>query len=1020
MACPGSPFTFHFRIQFDKTLSRSSSLQAADAVLDFFLDGQLPADLFVTKTTTLQDVCESSIETLSVSFKSARNAVLQYSRSVKRASTHTSRKGRRRMLGGGIRRMFAVVSMRGTAGMRAIKTHQVSGRLQTLLAQNGTSVSVISSVQKGPARLPNLKAGAKAVSVSQVNLPAPTHTFQAYAASPTFKFFIPIILADSDFTGDLIPDVVASEDNAVLQPTQYRVTAVYRSSRKEGDWTQLTGREKRMFAFKTLRRDKQVRLRLNMKVSPFYWRLRGQKDRSKSPKTLQAMREFLSQQGLKLSAGNDYSSTGGERGPRFLKWAQGNVNQSAALLDDETAFHTDNYAAADYAQDYAIIFRSRSSSAPLRMDVTVIPLVIRNRQASGSLSPAKSRVCLPGNAAQGLSNVGSGIPERLSEQSACPMFRERTASPSNVLDDGSFEGLHPEESEWVKQRSLKTGPKLAAFIDKHLFPMIYSTPPNLKLAIAVSGGGKRSLYNAAGVTSGLAQAGVLDLATWMAGSSGGSWLVGGVYGASLEEEALVDPGSYIEERLTDVSKSIFDGTFCANDVLTNFGVNGVASLPVAPFASQPSAAATSASILCQSELKFQSPGIKPTQLGSSALAEYWGRALGYQLLGTSSLDGGVGVTMSGLLEHGLLAEHQAPLPLIILQNGQGAEPFLWEVSPFDVGVHKGDVHVSYPTALLGTDLSDASKRCTTKLDQLSWLMGVSGWIFPLALEYAGGTLQSLVCGEAGSACQPVSISNPFFGHTGPSQAAVEGASQGLFSSIEAPMWDGSATFNNPAWPFVTPTRMADVMIVIDSGGAEGAEETDPPLSRAPLANCASDAATRCTSNTFYELSGPLNGRCCSACSPLLDFSCWPTPNPSMNDLFRLSAYSDEHTLPADIPQPGFEDPKHATQVSFFGCRQPNVTAIVYIPNRVVSSGKSGFTGLRGALEFNELFGIPADPLTAPEIRDILRNGEDQVGQMDFKKCLACLFAASLPEQDRENFWTVTRECTACLETYCQA
>lgn len=33
----------------------------------------------------------------------------------------------------------------------------------------------------------------------------------------------------------------------------------------------------------------------------------------------------------------------------------------------------------------------------------------------------------------------------------------------------------------------------------------------------------------AGVVSGLREAGVMDLAVWMAGLSGGSWLVGGMH-----------------------------------------------------------------------------------------------------------------------------------------------------------------------------------------------------------------------------------------------------------------------------------------------------------------------------------------------------------------------------------------------------------------------------------------------------------------------------------------------------------
>lgn len=631
---------------------------------------------------------------------------------------------------------------------------------------------------------------------------------------------------------------------------------------------------------------------------------------------------------------------------------------------------------------------------------------------------------LPGSAAQGLARIDSAVPILSASSADCPAFPKRTSSASRILDSATFDGLHPEEKDWVAQRLLKTGPTLATFIQQNLFALDPGARTDLKVAIAVSGGGKRSLFNAAGVTSSLARAGVLDLATWMAGSSGGSWLLGGVYGASLGKESLIDPATFVSARMADLTKAVFDGTFRANDILTNFGINGVASLPVAPFAFQACAATTTANILCQSELKFQSPATKASQAGNPALAEYWGRALAYQMLGASFQDAGMGLTMSGLLKDGLLSNHNAPLPLILLQNAQRSAFRFWEVSPFDLGVHKGDVHVSYPTALLGTDVADANKRCTTQFDQLSWLMGISGWIFPLAQEYRDGTLQSVVCGEAGSACQPLLVNNPFVGHAGPSrQAAAAEGMPDLFTSAETRVLDGAATYNNPVWPFVTPTRQADVLIVIDSSGREGEETSDAPMSTGPGASCATDSApgasATCASNSYYEAGGGLNNKCCSTCAPLLDNSCWPTADPTLNDLFRISMLSDEHTLPADIPKPGSANPRHATQVSFFGCREPDVTAIVYVPNRVVSSGKSGFTALRSVLELNQIFGIPADPLQAADVNDIVKNGQDQLGASDFKKCLACLFAASLPGQDRAAFWAATPQCTPCLEAYCQ-
>lgn len=1018
-ACPGSPFTFHFRVRVNKGLSRNAADKAVANVEAFFSTAQLTPALFVTRTTTLQDLCDSSIETLSVSTKSANDAVMRAMGNGDRTKS-SSPKG-----GGKSKPLFVVVAVSGTPGLRAIDTRQVSNSLRTLLAENGIRATVTASVQKGPATISNLRVGANAARPMGINIPARTHTFQEYVASPTFKAYAPVVVADADFTGDISQDIVALSNGVALKQPRCSVTNVYRSPRRADDWTLLSRAEARMFIMKSSRTGRTVRLRLNMRRSKYYWRLRGNLNMGESSKTLEAIQAFWSGVGAKL-IGED-TIVGNSRLLRNNKQRELDDishNSTTALEDDEPSFHTDNYAAADYSQEYAIVFKCGSSPAPLRMDLVVVPRVRRSNGISGRQAPATSMMCLPGSVAQGLSRIDSAVPLLSASSAECPSFPKRTSSASQVLDGATFDELHPEEKDWVTQRLLKTGPKLASFIEQNLFALDPSARTDLKVAIAVSGGGKRSLFNAAGVTSSLAQAGVLDLATWMAGSSGGSWLLGGVYGASLGKEGLIDPATFISARMPDLTKAVFDGTFRANDILTNFGINGLASLPVAPFAFQASAATTTANILCQSELKFQSPATKASQAGNPALGEYWGRALAYQMLGASFQDGGMGLTMSGLLTDGLLGNHQAPLPLMLLQNAQGSAFRFWEVSPFDVGVHKGDVHVSYPTALLGTDAADTNKRCTTQSDQVSWLMGMSGWIFPLAQEYRDGTLQSVVCGEAGSACQPVLVNNPFVGHGGPSsQAAAAEGMPDLFTSAETRVLDGAATYNNPVWPFVTPTRQADVVIVIDSSGSEGEKTSDAPISTGPGASCATDSApgasASCASNSYYEADGGLNNKCCSTCEPLLDNACWPTADPALNDLFRLAELSDEHTLPADIPKPGFTNPRHATQVSFFGCREPDVTAIVYVPNRVVSSGKSGFTALRGVLELNQIFGIPADPLQAADVDDIVRNGQDQLGASDFKKCLACLFAASLPGQDRTGFWAAISQCTPCLEAYCQ-
>jgi hypothetical protein len=791
--------------------------------------------------------------------------------------------------------------------------------------------------------------------------------------------------------------------------------------------TELTHTGLEAQAFRVKSTSTGVRLTLNLGRSAYFLKLRGQVDIGKDGQgavkdlfgsllgpILTAIGGSLKDRRLQSGGGSSSSSS-----------SSNNNNNSSSSSNSNQTVTTQNYATADYATDYAVLFDC-GPTTNLRVDVTLVPRIKRG----GVIAPGTALVCQPGSATQGLQFLQNDAPTFSASSSACPAFPGRPAD-SHILDDATFEGLHPEERDWVAQRLAKTGPRMAAFIQQNLPPPSPTpTPPvsvdasraDLRLAIAVSGGGKRSLFNAAGVLSGLSRAGVLDLATWTAGASGGAWLLGGVYSNSLGKTALVDPASYVTTKMADLSRSVFDGTFRANEALTNFGTTGF-TLPVAPFAPTATSAAATEKIFCQSELKFQSPAVPASQAGTPALAEYWARALGYQLLTVP--EGGSGLTFSGLARDSLLASHNAPLPLIQLQQNRAADGFnssdfrLWEVSPFDVSVHQGDLHVSYPTALWGTDPADASRRCVTNADQLSTFLGITSWLFPAANEIAGGTLKTIVCGEAGSACQPVPLTNPFLGHAGPSRQA-SGATD-LFTSSQVRLLDGATNWNNPLWEFVTPTRQADVAIVVDSSGWTDA----PPVSTEPAATCAADAAS-CGPQAYYGATpaavGTLPGpKCCDTCSPLLDFSCWPTASVADNDLFSLPSFSPEHTLPQAWPSSATDAARlqrTIQQVTFFGCTEPDTTAVVYVPNRVASSSKSGFVALRNVLGLNAAYGLDADPLSNTDINDVVANGQEQVGAPALKGCLACLFHASLRDQSRATYWQTNPGCKACFDEYC--
>ena len=169
-----------------------------------------------------------------------------------------------------------------------------------------------------------------------------------------------------------------------------------------------------------------------------------------------------------------------------------------------------NFASNDFTLDYAIVFsctspatttvnkgsktppKTTAATQDMRIDVTLVPKIQRNKQKSSAL------VCLPGSS-DGIKSAELGVPK----QGACPSLPNRPAS--FILDNGTFEGLHPEEKDWVSKRLQKVAPKTAAFVQKNLPAGILpsgasvdQTKASLKIGISISGGGKRSLFNAAG------------------------------------------------------------------------------------------------------------------------------------------------------------------------------------------------------------------------------------------------------------------------------------------------------------------------------------------------------------------------------------------------------------------------------------------------------------------------------------------------------------------------------------------
>ncbi len=124
---------------------------------------------------------------------------------------------------------------------------------------------------------------------------------------------------------------------------------------------------------------------------------------------------------------------------------------------------------------------------------------------------------------------------------------------------------------------------------------------------------------------------------------------------------------------------------------------------------------------------------------------------------------------------------------------------LWDVTPFDTSVLDGDLHASFPTALLGSDATSTA-TCTVQLDNIGYLQGISSWAF-------GGfpaPVNSWICGDDNSdktMCQATGLQNPLKGFS-----SIQTVANDLYTKSTIYVTDGGLTVNMPIWSFLSPAR----------------------------------------------------------------------------------------------------------------------------------------------------------------------------------------------------------------------
>ncbi|KAK0104343.1 Lysophospholipase 1 [Cadophora gregata f. sp. sojae] len=332
--------------------------------------------------------------------------------------------------------------------------------------------------------------------------------------------------------------------------------------------------------------------------------------------------------------------------------------------------------------------------------------------------------------------------------------------------------------------------------------------PNI--GIAVSGGGYRALMNGAGFVAAADSrtsnstntgqiGGLLQATTYLAGLSGGGWLVGSMYTNNFSSVQTLRDGSK-DSNVWRFDNSIFEGP----------DGDGIKLLSTADYYS---------TIIDDVEKKSKAGY-------NTSITDYWGRALSNQLI--NATNGGPAYTFSSIALTDNFRSGSIPFPFLIA-NGRAPgtkiislNSTVFEFNPFEMGSWDPVIYGFAPTEYLGSNFSagvvPSKGSCVRGFDQSGFVMGTSSSLFNQLILQLNSTsvpdflrtIFSNILTDLGEGNDDIAQwkPNPFFAYNNASS---------ISTSPELSLVDGGEDLQNiPLYPLIQPQRAVDVIFAVDS------------------------------------------------------------------------------------------------------------------------------------------------------------------------------------------------------------
>ncbi|KAA1474012.1 phospholipase B [Dentipellis sp. KUC8613] len=427
-----------------------------------------------------------------------------------------------------------------------------------------------------------------------------------------------------------------------------------------------------------------------------------------------------------------------------------------------------------------------------------------------------------GSTADGILDYAPSINGACPDVSTAPLVR--TFSPQN-------QSLHAREAAYVSTRqqsvlpdNWKTWLGDGSGIGYNLSAFENNWP---KISISVSGGGYRAAQYGAGVMSAIdarndsakaaGTGGLLQVASYWSGLSGGSWLTGSLYMNDWPKvEDMVFGGNGLSGWMLDLALATPDGPNIFND--ENSAWYGS---------------------LIQSVVAKGKVGL------DTSLTDTWARMIAYHFLNGTTRDNfftndtghGAGQLWSRIITQPTWQQHIPPFPIVTIDSRPvnsnatttlDLKPIVYEVTPLEFGSWDPDLSAMVNLSYAGTNLKegkpDNDSACVTRFDQACFVMGTSASLFNQMFDTAHNTLDGLDGSSSqgllfalGQQVQQVrNISDDVSSWPNPFQGLASSTFEDSFSDRLELIDGGSNLENIPIGPMFVKARGMDLIVAVDS------------------------------------------------------------------------------------------------------------------------------------------------------------------------------------------------------------